>query len=322
MNQNPNTHADVSRRSFLTAGAALAAVATTTRSVAARETAPKVAFDYCFNTSTIRGQTLALDKTVEIVAKVGYQGIEPWIREISAYKESGGSLKDLKKRIKDLGLRVESAIGFANWVVDDPAERAKGLEQAKRDMDLLAQIGGLRIAAPPAGATNEAGLSLAAAAHRYHDLLEVGREMGVIPQLELWGFSKNLSRLGEVAYVAMESAHPDACILTDIYHVYKGGSDFSAYEFLAGDRLSAIHLNDYPAEPPRETIGDRDRVFPGDGIAPIASTLATMIRNGFSGPLSLELFNPKYWERDAENVAKEGLDKMRQVVAQIDLNAE
>ena len=35
------------------------------------------AFGYCFNTSTIRGQKLPLLAEIEIVARAGYQGIEP-----------------------------------------------------------------------------------------------------------------------------------------------------------------------------------------------------------------------------------------------------
>ena len=58
--------------------------------------------------------------------------------------KKGGSLPDLKKRISDAGLTVEGAIGFAEWVVDDDARRAKGMERAKQEMDMMAQIGGKR----------------------------------------------------------------------------------------------------------------------------------------------------------------------------------
>ena len=74
------------------------------------------AFHYCFNTSTIRGQKLSLVEEIDIVAQAGYQAIEPWVSEIEAYVKQGGSLPDLKKRIADLGLTVESAIGFAQWI--------------------------------------------------------------------------------------------------------------------------------------------------------------------------------------------------------------
>lgn len=67
-------------------------------------------FGYCMNTSTIRGQGLPIEAEVDLIAKAGYQAIEPWISELDAYVKSGGSLKDLGKRIHDLGLTVESAI--------------------------------------------------------------------------------------------------------------------------------------------------------------------------------------------------------------------
>ena len=73
------------------------------------------------------------------------------MRDLHKYVEAGASLRDLRKRIEDSGLIVESAIGFPSWAVDDDERRAGGMESFKRDMDLLAQIGGKRIAAPPAG---------------------------------------------------------------------------------------------------------------------------------------------------------------------------
>ncbi len=269
---------------------------------------------YCLNTSTIRGQKLSIVEEIDLAAKVGYDGIEPWIREITQYIDGGGSLKDLAKRIADAGLKVESAIGFAAWIVGDDAKREAALESAKRDMDLVRQLGGERIAAPPVGATNEA-IDLRAAAERYAKLLEVGREIGVTPMIELWGFSKSLHRIGEVAFVAVESGQADAAMLLDVYHIYKGGSDFHGLKLLNGASIAAFHFNDYPADPPRETIGDADRVHPGDGVAPLSQILQDIYANGFHGALSLELFNRKYWEQDAEVVARTGLGKMRRAVA-------
>jgi 2-keto-myo-inositol isomerase len=268
---------------------------------------------FCLNTSTIRGQGLTLAEEIKLVGDAGYDGIEPWMREIQQHLDAGGTLKDLKRQLDDAGLTVDSAIGFANWIVDDDQHRTAGLESMKRDMELLREIGGTRIAAPPAGATDQADLSLAAAAERYARLLELGRTMGVTPQLEVWGFSKSLSRLGEVMYVAIESGDPDACLLPDVYHIYKGGSDFQGLGLIPGQAIHVMHLNDYPADPPRESIGDKDRVFPGDGVAPIQNIIRMLLRNGFAGTFSLELFNPQYWQRPATEVLAEGLQKMKQV---------
>lgn len=318
------------RRTLLAGATAVAASATmpTTTRAADKETAVvnKAKFTYCFNTSCIRGQIKAqkldLAAQFDLTAKAGYTGIEPWMNHIHQYAQNGGSLKDLGKRAADLGLSIESAIGFANWIVDDDARRTKGLEDAKRDMDAVAQLGGKRIAAPPAGATREAGLNLFKAAERYRALLEIGDQTGVVPMVEVWGFSKNLSRLGESMFVALECGHPKACLLPDVYHIYKGGSDFEGLNLLAAETIPVFHMNDYPPDPPRETIRDAQRVYPGDGVAPVAAILAGLIRNGSTAALSLELFNPDYYKQDPMLVANTGLAKMKQAVAKAETKAK
>jgi sugar phosphate isomerase/epimerase len=116
-----------------------------------------------------------------------------------------------------------------------------------------------------------------------------------------------------VLYVAAASQHPDACILPDIYHLYKGGSEFEDIKFLAGNKIQVFHLNDYP-DIPRDKINDSDRVYPGDGIAPVTEVLKRVMATGFNGVMSLELFNRKYWEQDPNAVAAEGLRKMKAVI--------
>ena len=306
----------MSRRHWL-AGSATAAVATaaTTQLLAGQTSAEKPRIHFALNMSTIRGQKLSVPDQVELAAKAGYDGIEPWIGELRQYQEGGGSLEDLRKRIADRGLAVPSAIGFAEWIVNDEQKRAAGLENAKKDMELVRAIGGTRIAAPPAGATRPDGLvKLEDAAERYRKLLEIGQSLGVAPELELWGPSATLNKLSEVLFVAAQAQHPQACLLLDVYHLYKGGSGYSGLKLVSGNALPCLHFNDYGAAPPRESIRDADRVYPGDGIAPLTQIIRDLSANGFSGYLSLELFNQSYWKEEAAAVARIGLAKMKAVV--------
>lgn len=308
----------VSRRDMLTAtalglaGGLTAPAAFSAPAGAAADAAEP--FAYCFNTATIMGQKLPLEQEVQVAAKAGYRGIEPWVRRIQEYADQGGSLDDMKKRIADAGLSVEGAIGFADWLNDDAAKRASGLEQMKRDMELVARIGGKRIAAPPVGSAYNAPMDLLKLADRYRELMALGRQTGVVPQLELWGGAKTLSRLGEVAMVLVEAAQADGCAVLDVFHIYRGGSDFAGLRMMNGERMHVFHLNDYPADPPRETIRDSSRVYPGDGVAPLAKILRDLRDAGFRGMLSLELFNPEYFKQDPLAVARTGLEKMKTVV--------
>ena len=303
----------LTRRALL--GASVLSAATSGLCVETPATKPTGVVKYSLNTSTIRGQKVGLVREVEIAAQAGYDAIEPWMGTINDFVKEGGSLKDLGKKARDLGLTVESAIGFARWIVDDDTERAKGFEEAKRDMDSLQQLGGKRIAAPPVGAHDKGPVDLLKAAERYRQLCELGRQFGIVPEVEVWGFSKALSRLGETAFVALESAHPDATILPDIYHLFKGGSGFDGLRLLSSAAVQVFHVNDYPADLPRDKIADKDRVYPGDGVAPMNEILRSVIRPDRPIVLSLELFNPEYWKQDALQVARTGAEKVKAAVA-------
>ena len=268
------------------------------------------------NTSTIRGHNLPLDQQVEVAIAAGYDGIEPWIRDVRAFEKNGGSIDDLAKRMKDANLAVVSAIGFANWISEDAAERDAGLQEAASDMRLVRRLGGRHIAAPPIGA-HKPDLPrpiLADIGDRYRALCEVGKAEGVFPQLELWGFSPTLSKLEEMAYVGAAASHPNACFLPDFYHIYKGGNDFESLRMLEASAMHCFHINDYPGEPSIAEIADKDRVYPGDGVCPLPKLIRTLLDNGFRGTFSLELFNPDYWQRPVEEVAKVGLEKTRAVI--------
>lgn len=303
-----------SRRTFLAhSAAAVAAVALAPRARAEKQ------FRIMLNTSTLReckidGQKLPIDKKAEIAAAAGYDCIEPWIGELTDYQKSGKSLKDLGKKIKDSGMTVESAIGFAEWIVNDDSKRAKGLDDAKRDMEMVLELGGCRIAAPPVGATKAADVPVAKIGDRFKMLAELGEKIGVLPMAEVWGFSKTFTTLNETIQAAMLSGHPKAMILPDVYHLYKGGSAFEDLLKLNPNNFQVLHVNDYP-DIPREKIADKDRVYPGDGIAPYAQVLASLKKLGFKGMLSLELFNPEYWKQDPTVVAKTGIEKVKAVLA-------
>ncbi|MGD0091731.1 MAG: sugar phosphate isomerase/epimerase family protein [Planctomycetota bacterium] len=278
-------------------------------------TPPKAGLRYGLNTSTISGQKLPLVEEIEIAAQAGYGAIEPWIKELDAYVAAGGSLADLRKLLSDKGLALAGAIGFFEWIVDDDALRAKGLAEARRNMEIVAQLGGRHIAAPAFGA-DKVVVPPERSAERFGVLMELGAKTGVTPLLEVWGFSKTLGRLDEALQVAAGCGKRNACLLLDVYHLYKGGSDFAGIRKLKGAMLPCFHMNDYPAAPAREKIDDSDRVYPGDGIAPLPQLFKDLRAIGFKGVLSLELFNAAYWKQDALTVAKTGLAKMKKAAGE------
>ncbi|QJD78042.1 sugar phosphate isomerase/epimerase family protein [Spirosoma rhododendri] len=256
---------------------------------------------------------------LETASKAGFRSVEIWIDSFQEYLKTN-TPAETRRRIGDLGLRVENAIGFAPWIVDDASARQKGVEQLKREMAQLAEIGCKRIATPPIGAhtPNDPIIPLPPIAERYRAILDMGSQIGVIPQLELWGFARNLNRLSDVMYVAIESGHPAARVLLDIYHLYKGGSGVEMLPFVGKPAIEIFHVNDYPGNLSREKITDADRIYPGDGIAPIKAALNAIRSPGRTVVLSLEVFNKSYYAQDAQTVAKTAFVKMNRLIGNAD----
>jgi sugar phosphate isomerase/epimerase len=154
------------------------------------------------------------------------------------------------------------------------------------------------------------------AAERYRTILELGDKTGVVPHLELWGFSANLHKLSDVVYVAIESGHPKAKVLLDNFHLYKGGSSLDSLHLMDNSAVDIFHMNDY-TDIPRENITDEDRVLPGDGMSPLPKILKTLKDPARKLVLSVEIFNKKYYSMDANDVAKLALQKLKAVTAGI-----
>jgi sugar phosphate isomerase/epimerase len=315
---------ELSRREMLTGvGAAVIGVQGRRGPAPAAEAVPGRPADepflYSLNSSTIRGNQLDLVGVIAVASKAGYHAIEPWTNEIDAFVQKGGTLKELGQRIKDAGLVAPNVIAFNSWLSDDEATRAAGMETIKVNMDKAAQIGATHIATTPGsgggrGATPPALVSLDNSAKYYREALDLGRKMGVLPLCELWSSHPVLGPLSHGAYVVIATGDPDASLLLDIIHLYRSGSSFEGLRQINGAALHVLHVNDYPKADDPARITDAQRVYPGDGIAPLEMIFRALRDNGFRGYLSLELFNQEYYKKTADENAKMGLDKVRAAV--------
>lgn len=270
---------------------------------------------FSMNASTLRGYNLTLLEQVKAVANSGFAGYEPWMKDIRAAKESG-VLKDVCRIARDGGVSFVNGIAFGQWVNPDPAVRTAGIEETKQDMALLAEMGCPCIAASMFGVQKPGSpiVPKEDIAERYAAVLDLGRKMGVRPLLEYWGHSVNLSQLEDALDVLKMLNRPDAAILADVYHTYRGGSSFETYRHLSAATLPVLHVNDYPAQPPRERLVDADRVWPGDGIAPWKDIFGNLAAADAAPWLSIEVFNPAYWKTSPDDTLGVGRMKLETVV--------
>jgi sugar phosphate isomerase/epimerase len=264
------------------------------------------------NASTLRGYKLSLKDQVKAVAAAGYGGFEPWTKDIHAAR-ADGTFADTVKIARDAGLQFVNGIAFGSWVNPDPKKRAAGLEETKRDMAALAEMGCTRIAASMFGVQSKGSPTLKPEeiAERYAAVLDLGAKMGVKPLLEYWGHSVNLSRLEDALAVLKILGRSDAAILADVYHTYRGGGSFETFRRFDASWVPVLHVNDYPATPPRTQLTDADRVWPGDGIAPWPEILGALDSIGASSWLSVEVFSKTLQSGSPQETLATALARMK-----------
>lgn len=273
-------------------------------------------FRFCLNTSTISGQKPGLLKYIEIASQAGYDGVELWVNDVKEYISKGNSLHSLAAFLQSKNIEVYDAISFTTWMVDDDEQRKKGIAELEEEMKIMAALGCKRIAAPPMGLREGTTINYQQAAQHYKEILQLGRKYNVMPLLEFWGASGTLYNFSQALAIAAATDDADARILPDVYHLFRGGSGFNCLGLVNGKVIDVIHMNDYPGKPAAEQT-DSDRVYPGDGVAPIKQILQSLKKIGGTKILSLELFNEAYWKQDALLVAKTGLQKMQRLVNEV-----
>ena len=265
-------------------------------------------FQLGLNTSTIRPASL-MDK-IRIAGETGYTAIELWNNDLSEYEEQGGSLADVKKALDDHGLSVPTVIAVHGWLNATGSDLENALEDAKKRMEQAAAVGSTYIISSPPREVADLQLG----GENYRKLLELGRELGVKPAMEFLGFVDGVNQVKHAWEVMEVADHPDSTIVLDPFHIYRGGGEIEDMAGIPGDKIAVFHFNDAPAEPARAEQTDADRVYPGDGILDLKQMISILKEADYSGVISLELFNPSYWEENPEEVARIGLEKMKAVL--------
>ena len=238
---------------------------------------------------------------MEGYAKAGIRAVEPNLLKVRefAQKESPAAARRL---LDDLGLRPVSSSNQL-WLPEPGPRRAQALEDLKWKVELAQAIGVDRLVAPSAGSDAYTLDDYKRGVDHLREAGEIARPFGVTLMLEFARTSRFAGSLPTALMLVRNADHPNVRVMLDTYHFWGGISKFEDLELLRDGELHHLHFEDVPADPPREIQGQPDRVFPGDGIAPLRRIVETLARKGYRGPASFETFNPTVQGTDPYQVA-------------------
>ncbi|MFH1609157.1 MAG: sugar phosphate isomerase/epimerase [Candidatus Bipolaricaulota bacterium] len=139
------------------------------------------------------------------------------------------------------------------------------------------------------------------------------RHHGVEPLYELIGFPTFAFPSLDQAYdLARAAGFP---LVLDTFHLAISRTRPDEVARLPASAIGLVHLSDaITAGKGLEELRDEDRVLPGEGGLPLKDLLDGIRRTGYSGPVSVEVFHPKYGERDPAAVARDAFRTARDLL--------
>lgn len=107
---------------------------------------------------------------------------------------------------------------------------------------------------------------------------------------------------------------PNVGLVLDCFHFHAMGSRVEDLEQSDPSRIFIVHLDD-AEDLPRGALRDEHRLWPGEGAIDLDAILGTLKKNGWDGPITVELFRPEYYALPPEEVVRKAYESARDVVS-------
>jgi 2-keto-myo-inositol isomerase len=268
--------------------------------------------------------TLAIHQNTS--AGAGYRkSLEGWSRAGIKYVEITSTLLDeflktdslaaARRVLTDLGVTpVSGACGVSGLWEPNP-NRAASLDEFKRRCEMFATLGLSRIYSPTATTQKFTLDDYKIGADNMRGVGEIAGQFRMTAMAEFVRTSSFISTLTTLIRMTRAAAHPNMSPMFDCYHFWSGLNKLEDLDLLRPGEIGHVHFQDVP-DMPRELLDSTTRFIPGDGVSPLVTILHKLADKGYAGPLSVELFLPKFQQGDPFEVAREIRQKAEAVMHQ------
>jgi len=125
-----------------------------------------------------------------------------------------------------------------------------------------------------------------------------------------------MNSLAVAREVLAQIGHPSVGLLLDAYHLERTGGGGRGFADVPAREIFAFQFSDVPPTPLVPGAPPNDRLVPGRGVVRWREVFQLLDEKGFEGYLSYEAPNAGHAKRPPEEVAREGVDATRALLAQ------
>ncbi|MFV0673732.1 bifunctional sugar phosphate isomerase/epimerase/4-hydroxyphenylpyruvate dioxygenase family protein [Variovorax sp. tm] len=249
-----------------------------------------------------------LRQKLEAVADAGFDGIELFEADFINFK---GTAAELGRIAGDLGLSIDLYQPFRDFEGMPEAQFRRSLERAERKFDLMQAMGAPTMLC----CSNTSPLSVndpALAAAQLHELAERAARRNLRVGFEALAWGRHTSLYGQAWEIVKQANHSHLGLILDSFHTLSLKDDPAGIAAIPGDKIFFLQMADAPLLSMDVIQWARHhRSFPGQGDFDVIGFFEQVLRAGYTGPLSLEIFNDIFRETPNRRTA---VDAMRSLL--------
>lgn len=237
------------------------------------------------------------------ISAAGFDGIEIFEQDFIA---DPGSPRDIGAMIRDMGLDITLFQPFRDFEGLSGAQRVKAFERARRKFDVMNQLGTDLILVCSSLHPDALG-GIDRLAQDFHDLGDLAAQFDVRVGYEALAWGKHISDHRDVWKIVRRAGHSNVGVILDSFHTLARKIDPNSIQSIPGDKIFFVQLADAPQIDMDLLYWSRHfRNMPGEGDLAVTDFMRAVCATGYSGPISLEIFNDQFRGGNPSLLAKDG----------------
>lgn len=230
----------------------------------------------------------SLTEKLTAAARAGFDGVEIFENDLLAAPLAP---EEIRARCADLGLTVDLYQPLRDIEAVPADVFAGNLRRARHKFELMRRLGADTVlvcsSVDPSAVDDDA-----LAAGHLSELADLAADFGIRVAYEALAWGRHVSTYDHAWRIVEAAGHPALGTCLDSFHILSRGCDPKGIEDIPREKIFFLQLADAPL-PAMDVLqwSRHHRCFPGQGGLDVAGLVRHVLRTGYDGPLSLEVFN-------------------------------
>ena len=249
---------------------------------------------------------------LEAIAAAGFDGIEIFEQDFIAHD---GDPKEVGDMIRAMGLEITLFQPFRDFEGLPEPHRAKVFDRVERKFDLMQDLGtDLVLICSSCHPEALGGIDRSAA--DFNELGDRAAKRGLRVGYEALAWGRHVNDHRDAWEIVRRADHGSVGLILDSFHTLARRIDPETIRRIPGDKIFFVQLADAPAIDMDLLYWSRHfRNMPGEGDLDVTGFMKAVMATGYTGPISLEIFNDQFRGGHPKTIAKDGY---RSLVALMD----